>query len=92
MTSEFKNVIIGDPDKSCFNKKELRVQPCPEWIKENGRRRTGNKYIQLCQGVLLGKQVLLKTAVKFHGVPIVAQWLTNPTRNHEVVSSVPALA
>ena len=26
------------------------------------------------------------------GVPIVAQWLTNPTRNHEVVGSIPALA
>ena len=26
------------------------------------------------------------------GVPIVAQWLTNLTRNHEVVGSVPALA
>ena len=27
-----------------------------------------------------------------HGVPIVAQWLTNPTRNHEVAGSIPALA
>ena len=26
-----------------------------------------------------------------YGVPIVAQWLTNPTRNHEVAGSVPAL-
>ena len=26
------------------------------------------------------------------GVPIMAQWLTNPTRNHEVVSSIPGLA
>ena len=26
------------------------------------------------------------------GVPIVAQWLTNPTRNHEVVGLIPALA
>ena len=26
------------------------------------------------------------------GVPVVAQWLTNPTRNHEVVGSVSALA
>ena len=26
------------------------------------------------------------------GVPILAQWLTNPTRNHEVAGSVPALA
>ena len=26
------------------------------------------------------------------GVPIVAQWLMNPTRNHEVEGSVPGLA
>ena len=26
------------------------------------------------------------------GVPIVVLWLTNPTRNHEVACSVPALA
>ena len=26
------------------------------------------------------------------GVPIVVQWLTNPTRNHEVAGSVPGLA
>ena len=29
---------------------------------------------------------------KKKGVPVVAQWLTNPTRNHEVAGSVPALA
>ena len=26
------------------------------------------------------------------GVPVVAQWLTNPTRNHEVAGLVPGLA
>ena len=26
------------------------------------------------------------------GVPIVAQWLTNLTKNHEVVGSIPGLA
>ena len=26
------------------------------------------------------------------GVPVVAQWLTTPTRNHEVVDSIPGLA
>ena len=28
---------------------------------------------------------------KKSGVPVVAQWLTNPTRNHEVVGSIPGL-
>ena len=27
-----------------------------------------------------------------YGVPVVAQWLTNPSRIHEVAGSVPALA
>ena len=26
------------------------------------------------------------------GVPVVAQWLTNPTRNHEVADLIPGLA
>jgi len=26
------------------------------------------------------------------GVPVVAQWLTNPSRNHEVAGSIPDLA
>ena len=26
------------------------------------------------------------------GVPVMAQWLTNPTGNHEVASSIPGLA
>jgi len=26
------------------------------------------------------------------GVPIMAQWLMNPTRNHDVVGSIPGLA
>ena len=42
---------------------------------------------------MLGHQgwlVYLRKARK--GVPVVAQWLTNPTRNHEVAGSLPALA
>ena len=31
----------------------------------------------------------LKTKI---GVPVVAQWLMNPTRNHEVLGSIPGLA
>ena len=29
---------------------------------------------------------------RFLGIPIVAQWLTNATRNHEVADSIPGLA
>ena len=28
---------------------------------------------------------------KVTGVPVVAQWLMNPTRNHEVAGSIPGL-
>ena len=37
-------------------------------------------------------QALTKKKKKKVGVPVVAQWLTNPTRNREVAGSVPALA
>ena len=33
-----------------------------------------------------------KKGIFFLGVPIVVQWLTNPTRNHEVAGSISALA
>ena len=29
---------------------------------------------------------------EFFGVPLVAQWLTNPTRNHEFMALIPGLA
>jgi len=32
------------------------------------------------------------TGILKAGVPVVAQWLTNLTRNHEVAGSIPALA
>ena len=32
------------------------------------------------------------TKMHLWGVPVVVQWLTNPTRNHEVAGSIPGLA
>ena len=29
---------------------------------------------------------------RFWGVPVMAQWLTNPTRNHEIAGLIPGLA
>ena len=37
-------------------------------------------------------EVLFKNIATARGVPFVAQWLTSPTRNHEVVGSIPGLA
>ena len=43
--------------------------------------------------LLVGMQIGAATIENsMDGVPVVAQWLTNPTRNHEVAGSVPALA
>ena len=41
-----------------------------------------------------GKPIFLNFLLKSidFGVPVVAQWLTSPTGNHEVSGSVPALA
>ena len=57
--------------------------------------------VHIYNGILLSHQKERNTSIfsnmdgprNYHaGVPVVAQWLTNPTRNHEVVGSVPALA
>ena len=37
-----------------------------------------------------GLQRTKKTLKENAGVPVVAQWLMNPTRNHEVGGSIPA--
>ena len=39
-----------------------------------------------------GLQVSFITLKVSPGVPVVAQWLTNPTRNHVVIGSIPGLA
>ena len=48
--------------------------------------------ISICPGVALNKTKQNKNKPKniLYGIPVVAQWLTNPTRNHEVM--IPGLA
>ena len=38
----------------------------------------------------ISKEPVLR--LMFEGVPVVAQWLMNPTRNHKVAGSIPGLA
>ena len=42
-------------------------------------------------GKKLGKIKIIKKNKKY-GVPVVAQWLVNPTRNHGIAGSIPGLA
>ena len=49
----------------------------------------------ICTSVILGPMWgwnFKRSGSKGRGVPIVAQWLTNLTRNHEVVGLIPGLA
>uniref|UniRef100_A0A8D1SMD6 KATNIP domain-containing protein n=1 Tax=Sus scrofa TaxID=9823 RepID=A0A8D1SMD6_PIG len=47
--------------------------------------------IAKASGTLTGGTVSLLRMFSKSGVPVVAQWLTNPTRNHEVAGSIPGL-
>ena len=46
----------------------------------------------ICHGSGPRKGKKTKIKKEKRGVPLVAQWLTNPTRNHEVAGSIPGLA
>ena len=56
-------------------------------------RKTASGYVRNCHSFLRNLRIL-RTESKVHmsGVPVVAQWLTNLTRNPDVAGLVPGLA
>ena len=64
------------------------MEPTSSWM------RVGSLTIEPQRELLFKKFFITFEWVKsvFKGVPIVAQWLTNPTRYHEVAGLIPGLA
>ena len=63
------------------------VQPLVSICHRCGRKKTKKKVLFKDTSIFFSGLIM-----RVGGVPIVAQWLTNPTKNHEVAGSVPALA
>ena len=74
--------------KSCGVKEEAASESSEFSIMGNNQKRISRKDCWK-RNPCLGRQV---RKVASRGVPVVVQWLTNPTRNHEVVGSIPGLA
>ena len=63
------------------------VQPTPIV----GRSAILHSYSSTCVFLNPPGQRLVDFLQEFRGVPVVAQWLMNPTSNHEVAGSIPGL-
>ena len=50
------------------------------------------KILLLIDNVLIHPRALMEMRLMFLGVPVMAQWSTNPTSIHEEVGSIPGLA
>ena len=59
-----------------------------DWVSHRGQEkvRAGSREDRTC------RKSRKQRKIGKEGVPVMAQWLTNPTRNHEVGGSIPGLA
>ena len=48
--------------------------------------------VRMLKYLLLPRECINTYKNEASGVPVMAQWFANPTRNHEVVGSIPGLA
>ena len=82
---ELHALVMHDPKRGYFSYpcKETPENKVCSFIKLEGCIRVRNT----------SHRILFKSMIKtaIPGVPLVAQWLTNPTRNHEVADSIPGL-
>ena len=68
---------------------KIVIKPQEERTREEGKKKaTTTKKSKAINKMAIRTYI----SIIILGVPIVVQWLMNPTRNHEVVDSIPALA
>ena len=49
-------------------------------------------YVRTQETFLSVRNFICENRKRYIGVPVVAQWLTNPTKNHDIAGSIPGLA
>ena len=78
-------------------KEEKLKEEIKNYLEENDNKDTILQNLwKAAKAVLRGKFIAIQAYLRKQekaqiGVPIVAQWLTNLTRNHEVAGSIPGL-
>ena len=89
--TEIQRIIRDYYMQLCANKME-NLEEMDKLLEKYDLPRLNQDEIEKMNGPIIRTE--METGIKklLTGVPVVAQWLTNLTRNHEVAGSVPALA
>ena len=85
VTANQKSIINTYPNKKKQSK--YNTKDSHQIVREQEKK--GRKKTNKTKSKTINKMII-RTYIS--GVPVVVQWLTSPTRNHEVAGSVPALA
>ena len=84
--------IIRDYYMQLYANKMENLEEMDKFLEKYNLPRLNQDEIEKMNGPITRTEI--ETVIKKlpTGVPVVVQWLTNPTRNHEVAGSIPALA
>ena len=97
-----ERILKAAREKQSINYKGTPIKLSADFSTETLQaRREGQEIVKALKGKNMQPRILYPARISFKiegeikifpGVPVVAQWLTNPTRNYEVVGLIPGLA